>query len=167
MKKIKYFILCLFGISLALTSCNHKSEKLYQSLPIVKEFEPMEYVFDWDKTSKDEFQKMPNITFVINSEDEFPEENLIGLEELKESNIDFRKYTLLVDYYRLPGIVLGHRFAFTKDLEKDVFIFSLSFRLDHDLWGNPEAESLFTYYRSAILVSKLPEDKEVVFRLYY
>ena len=163
MVKIKYLILCLIGLLSVLTSCNHKSEKLYQSLPVVQEFEPVEYVFDWYETSKEEFQNMPEVMFIINSDDEFPEKNLMGLEELKESDIDFRKYTLLLGYFRLYGIVLGHRYSFAKDLEKDIFIFSMRFKMDRDLWGNPETENLFTYYRNAILVSKIPEDAEVEF----
>ena len=164
---VKYLNLCLFGLSLLLLSCNHKTEQLYQTLSVKYEFEPVEYIFDWEETSKEEFQEMANLSLIINSEDDFPEENLLGLQQLKDSKINFKKYTLLIGYYRLPGIVLGHKYSFVKDLEKDIFIFSMSFRLDHELMGNPETENIFTYYRSAVLVSKIPENKEIKFSWTY
>lgn len=71
-----------------------KKEILYHALPIEKEYEPIECVLDRDDISKEELQEMPNLKLVINSEDEFPEEDLMGLEVIKNSNIDFQKYTL-------------------------------------------------------------------------
>ena len=167
MKKIIYLISCLMGLTLGLPSCNHDNNKLYQLLPIVKEYEPVEYVFDGGEISKEEWQEMPNLRLIINSEDEFPEEYLPGLEELKESNIDFKKYTLLVGYYKLPGIILGYRFEYARELETDSLIYSMGFGLDKELWKDPETENLFTYCRSAILVSKISQDTEIVFRWSY
>ena len=54
MVKIKYLILCLISL-LGLTSCHHDDNKLYQLLPIVKEFEPEYYIFDGDEISKEEW----------------------------------------------------------------------------------------------------------------
>lgn len=167
MKMIKFLILCLVWLSFVLSSCNHKSEKLYQTLPIVMEYKPVEYVFDRGEISKEELNKMPNLMLVINSKDEYPEENLMGLEELKESDIDFKKHTLLLSYYKIPGVVLGYKYQYVKDFENDVLILFMSFRLDHELYENPETENLFTYYRSAFLVSKVPQDTEVKFSLSY
>lgn len=146
-----------------LISCNHKSEKLYQSLPIAKEFEGEYFIFDRGEISKEELHEMPNLTLVINSQDEFPQENLMGLKEIKESDIDFRKYTLLLAYFKFPGLILGCRYLYYKDLANDIINFQMKFRLDLDQNQNPEAENLFTYYRCAILVSKIPDDEEVAF----
>lgn len=88
----------------------------------------------------------------------------MGLEKLKESNIDFKKYTLLLCYYKLPGIIVGYSYQYAKDFKKDVLIFYMSFRLDQESYKNPETENLFTYCRSAILVSKIPEGSELEFR---
>lgn len=167
MKKIKYLILFLLGLSLGLSSCNHKSEVLYHSLPIEKEYETLKYVFDRGEISKEELQKMPNLRLIINSEDEFPEENLLGLEELKESNIDFNKYTLLIGYYKLPGIIIGHLYNYAKDFENNIAIFYIGFKLDNESMKDPETENLFTYCRSAILVSKIPSTTEVEFRWFF
>ena len=166
MVKIKYLILCLIRL-LGLTSCHHDDNKLYQMLPIVKEFEPEYYIFDGDEISKEEWVEMQNLRLIINSEEEFPEEELLGLEELKESNIDFRKYTLLLGYFKLPGLVLGYKFQYARELETDQLIFFMGFRLDHEAYKDPETDNLFSYSRSAILVSKILEDEDVVFRWSY
>ena len=158
----------LFLISLlGLTSCHHEENKLYQMLPIVKEFEPVYYIFDGDEISKEEWVEMQNLRLIINSEDEFPEEELLGLEELKENNIDFRKYTLLLGYFKLPGLVLGYKYQYARELETDQLIFFMGFRLDQEAYKDPETDNLFSYSRSAILVSKIPEDEDVVFRWSY
>ena len=166
MKQIKYLILCLISL-VELTSCHHDDNKLYQMLPIVKEFEPEYYIFDGDEISKEEWLEMQNLRLIINSEEEFPEEELLGLEELKESNIDFRKYTLLLGYFKLPGLVLGYRYQFARELATDQLVFFMGFRLDQEADKDPETDNLFSYSRSAILVSKIPEDEDVVFRWSY
>ena len=166
MKQIKYLILCLISL-LELTSCHHDDNKLYQMLPIVKEFEPEYYIFDGDEISKEEWLEMQNLRLIINSEEEFPEEELLGLKELKESNIDFRKYTLLLGYFKLPGLVLGYRYQYARELATDQLVFFMGFRLDQEADKDPETNNLFSYSRSAILVSKIPEDEDVVFRWSY
>ena len=163
--KLRNFIFLFLG--LILFSCNHESEKLYQFLPIAKEYEPEYYVFDGDEISKEEWLEMQNIRFIINSEDEFPEEDLMGLEELKKSDIDFKKYTLLLGYFKLPGLVLGYRYQYARELATDQLVFFMGFRLDREADKNPETDNLFSYSRSAILVSKIPEDEDVVFRWSY
>lgn len=164
MTQIKYLIFFLAGISLAMSSCNHKGEILYHSLPIEKEYEQMKYVFDRNEISQDELERMPNLKLVINSEDQFPDGNLIGLKELIESGIDFQKYTLLLGYYKVPGIVLNYTYNYAKDFENDNIIFSITYKLDKDTGNNSGNDNLFTYCRSAILVSKIKEDQEVEFR---
>ena len=159
--------MCLLGFLMVLTSCDHEREKPYQMLPIVKEFEPEYYIFSGDEISKEEWLEMQDLRFIINSENEFPEENLMGLEELKESNIDFRKYTLLLGYFKLPGLVLGYRYQYARESETNQLIFFMGFRLDQEAYKDPETDNLFSYSRSAILVSKIPENSEVEFRWLY
>ena len=95
------------------------------------------------------------------------EEELLGLEELKESNIDFRKYTLLLGYFKLPGLVLGYRYQYAREWATGQLVFFMGFRLDQEADKDPETNNLFSYSRSAILVSKIPEDEGVVFRWSY
>ena len=162
------YIPCLFlFLILTLISCHHEGEKLYHLLPIDEEFEPEYYIFDGDEISKEEWVEMQNLRLIINSEEEFPEEELLGLEELKESNIDFRKYTLLIGYFKLPGLVLGYRYQYARELATDQLVFFMGFRLDQEADKDPETDNLFSYSRSAILVSKITEDKDVVFRWSY
>ena len=136
-------------------------------LPIVKEFEPEYYIFDGDEISKEEWLEMQNLRLIINSEVEFPEVELMGLEELKESNIDFRKYTLLLGYFKLPGLVLGYKYQYARDLATDHLVFYMGFRLDQEAYKDPETDNLFSYSRSAILVAKIPENEDVDFRWSY
>ena len=78
MEKIKYLILCLISLW-GLSSCHHDDNKLYQMLPIVKEFEPEYYIFDGDEISKEEWVEMQNLRLIRNSEDEFPGGGTIGI----------------------------------------------------------------------------------------
>lgn len=157
-----FLILCLI-----LFSCNHKEEILYHTLPIEKEYEALKYVFDRNEISEEKLKEMPNLKIVINSESEFPQEDLIGLEELKESGIDFKKYTMLLVYYKIQGVVEGYSYNYAKDFENDIVIFSINYNLVPNSEEEAESEDLFTYCRSAILVSKISEDTEVEFRLSY
>ena len=167
MVKIKYLILCLLGFSLGLISCNHKSEMIYHTIPIEKEYEAFKYVFDRNKISEEELKEMPNLQLVINSEDEFPDEDLRGLEELKESDIDFKQYTMLLVYYKVPGVVEDYSYSYAKDFENNTIIFSINYNSVVDSGEKAESVNLFTYCRSAILVTKIPEDTGVEFRLFY
>ena len=167
MVKIKYLILCLISFSLGLISCNHKSEMIYHTVPIEKEYEAFKYVFDRNDISEEKLKEMPNLKLVINSESEFPQEDIIGLEELKESGIDFKKYTMFLVYYKIQGVVEGYSYNYAKDFENDIVIFSINYNLIPNSREEAESEDLFTYCRSAILVSKISEDTEVEFRLSY
>ena len=167
MKVFKYLILCLFGFSLIFSSCDHKNEMIYHSLPIEKEYDALKYVFDRNEISEEELKEMPNLKLVINSESEFPQEDLIGLAELKESGIDFKKYTMLLVYYKVQGVVESYTYNYAKDFENDIIIFSITYNSESDSSVKAETVDLFTYCRSAILVSKISENSEVEFRLSY
>lgn len=169
MKQLKNLIVVLGLCSLLLgfASCKHKSEMIYHTLPVEKEYEALTYVFDWNEISKEELQELPNLQLVINSDDDFPEENLMGLEELKESDIDFKNFTLLLVYHRVHGVVGSYNYKYAKDFENDTVIFSIIYQLDRDFTEKTEIAELFTYCRSAILVAKITEGTEVEFRLSY
>ena len=89
------------------------------------------------------------------------------MEELKESGIDFKKYTMLLVYYKIQGVVEDYSYNYAKDFEKDIIIFSINYNLVPNSGEEAESEDLLTYCRSAILVSKISEDTEVEFRLSY
>ena len=164
---MKLHNLIFLFLCLILFSCNHKSEILYLTLPIEKEYDTMMHIYNRSEISDDELKDMPNLKLVINSDDEFPVENLLGLDELKESDIDFQKYTLLLVYYKMPGEVDVCTYGVAKDFENDKIIFSVNYHMIPDLKEIPERDDIFTYCRSAILVTKIPEDTEVKFRLSY
>lgn len=164
---MKLLNVIFFCLGLFLFSCNHKDEFLYHTLPVEKEYALLKFVFDRNEISKDELNVMPNLKLVINSEEEFPEEKLMGLEEIKDSDIDFQKYTLLLVYYKMAGVVKDYNYTYAKDFQDDIIIYSLNFNLDPDLGDPIKKEDLFTYCRCAILVSKISKDSEVEFRLSY
>lgn len=160
MKGYKVLIVMVMGV---LLSCNRNDvEPLPQKLPIQYEFEPEYIVFNRTELTSEELEEMPDISFVINSEDEFPDEDLMWLNPLKESNIDFQAQTLLLNYEKIPNIVTGHRYSWTRNEAENKYNFYMYFSTE----PSKETENpgfIFTYYRTAVLVKKIPTDTEVEF----
>lgn len=148
----------------SLISCNrHDDDRITQSFPIEYEFEPEYIVYNRQNLTPEQLEEMPTKGLAIYTESDFPEENLMGLEKLKNSNIDFNKYTLLLCYNRVFGVVTGHRYAWNKNLQENKFVFLMNFYVDYDEDTETPDEELSTYYRSAVLVKKIPIDSEVEF----
>ena len=165
---MKYLHIILFAIFGMLTACNnHSEDRIYQSLKIVKEFEPQSEVIDWGNMTYEERQKYPRKGLVINSKDDFPDESNINVADLKLIDIDFAKYSLLVQYSLIPGYIKGHRLDWCYDNSEEEYVFKAYFNLIHpDEEVNPK-DDLFTYYRAAILVNKIPNKKVVTFSSSY
>lgn len=165
---MKYFRLILLTIIGMLVACNHNNEEsLYKKLKIVKELEPQSTVIDWGNLSHEDRQKYPRKGFVINSNDDFPDEPYINLTDLKLMDIDFVKYSLLVQYTLVPGYIKSHRLDWYYDNDQEEYVFKSYFNMirpDEDI--NPEYD-YFTYFRSAILVNKLHSDSDVIFSTTY
>ena len=167
------FSIILF--TLFLCGCRHNDAKdLYINYPIQKEIETSSKVIDWDILSPDEKKQYPSISFVINSQDDFPERDLMDLENIKSLDIDFEKYTLLLCYKMIPGKVIGHRYIWRKNIQEDVFELFTDFSIKP--WGSdttadddsgnekePMEDDLTTYYCTALLVQKIPVGAKVVF----
>lgn len=175
----KYFNLSFITIlfCIILSSCNHNEPQDVQLFPIISDLETESQVLDWASLTSEERQRYPNLNCVVNSEDEFPQENLMGLEKIKSINIDFEKYTLLLSYNKIAGLVEGHRYTWTKNLREGVFELWMDFKVNHVnsendefIPGNDEADELqpeevfiLTYYCTALLVKKIPANSEVIF----
>lgn len=169
------FITILFTIIFC--SCNHNEPQDTQVFPIISELDTESKVIDWAALTSEERKQYPNLNRVVNSEDEFPQENLMDLEKIKSMNIDFDKYTLLLSYNKIAGIVEGHRYTWTKNLREGVFELWMDFRVNQvntDFEGNNESDDEFdgsqsqevfilTYYCTAVLVKKIPANSEVIF----
>lgn len=136
---------------------------MYQGLEIVTEVEPKSINLDWANMTHEQRAEYPRRGYVVNSLSELCEDNVFGLDGIKALNIDFSRYTLLVNYILLPGEVLSHEVLWYRNNIEGTY----DFRSCFGLTPFPEEEHLddfmFTYYRSAIVVDKLPEDAKVVF----
>lgn len=165
--------------TLMLCACHHtdgidNDNNSLINYPIQQELETAYAVLDWASLTSEQRKQYPSKSFVINSYEEYPEENLMGLEEIKAMNIDFQRYTLLLSYVRIPGVVVSHRYVWRKNRLEDVFELFMDFGVERngqgekqdgkiDSDGNSEPEDLITYYCTALLVNKIPDGSEVVF----
>ena len=175
MKPIKIILICCLLISI-MSSCTHNDNQLYQNFPIIVELETDYKVIDWSDLTPEERKQYPNRSFVIRTEEDFPEENLMNLEKLKANNIDFEKYSLLLVYNKIPGIIKGHRYTWRKNLQEGVFELFIDFTIEHAEASSPldsnendfspdilDTDDLLTYYCSALLVNAIPADSKVEF----
>lgn len=165
MKKLSIILFMLIGI---LTGCNnHSEEDIFTPLRIVTELEPQSSVIDWGNMTSEERRKYPRKGFVINSVDDFPNEPNINMDDLKLMGIDFSQYTLIVNYFLVPGYIKSHHYFWYYDNVDNQFIFQSDFNIvDPD--NDPSQKfDLFTYYRAAIIVAKIPSDKKVTFTSSY
>ena len=159
--------------SLVLCACNNNDGgDLYKIYPIAEELETEYGVIDWPSLTPEERKQYPRASFIIRSAEDFPEQNLMNLEEIKAMHINFNQYTLLLSYNLIPGVVKGHRYVWQKNLQEGVFILSMSFSTRPILTENFEEadtkegmdeEDIVTYYCTALLVNKIPSNAEVEF----
>lgn len=165
--------------SMILCGCRH-DEPASQVYPIQQELETQSLQLDWGNMTAEEKQQYKQLSFVINSENEFPQENLLNLDKIKSIDIDFDKYTLLLSYNIVGGIVESHRYVWQKNLQEDQFELSMHFKVkatdsgNSDLNEGEEAEiesskkeNYVTYYCTALLVNKIPADSKVEFWISY
>ncbi|WP_290379043.1 hypothetical protein [Duncaniella muris] len=165
MKYIQLIILAIVGL---LFSCNKESEPpLYLVIPIVNELEPQSKIINWGEMTAEEKRQYPLRGFVINSYEDFPNEENLEMKDLQLLDIDFSKYTLLVQYKRIPGIIKSHHYCWMFDNGMERYEFQASFNIVRFDADNDPNEDLFTYYRAAIIVNKIMPDKEVVFTTSY
>lgn len=151
-------------LAAVLSGCHHNDTDMYKVYPIQEELETQQKVLDWASMTSDERKQYPSQSFVINSYDEFPEEDLMDLDVIKSYDIDFTRNTLLLCYNKIPGIVRGHRYIWRKNLQEGVFELFLNFSVKS--WSDDESsdeDDLLTYICTAVLVNKIPEGSEVIF----
>lgn len=160
-KNVKYLFLFLPGIFL---SCNNNEEPVYpEYFPIEYEFETEYRAFNRAELTSEELAAMPDKSFVIYSEDDFPDEDLMGLQQIKDSDIDFNKYTLLLNYERIPGFIVAHLYSWSKDIKEDSYNFSMTFFSKHENDNENPVKDIYTYCRTAVLVERIPFDSMVQF----
>lgn len=166
-----------FLFAVILCSCHHSSGgDMVQTFPIQSELESEYKVLDWSELTPEERHQYRRVNYVIDSQEDFPDENLLGLDRIKSMNIDFEKYTLLLSYNLIPGIVEGHKYLWTKNLQEGVFELWMHFDTVVPESGTSsgalleagsqsEAPFIITYYCTALLVNKIPAHSQVIFWL--
>ena len=155
-------LISLFLLASLLMGCNKTDrEPQYSSLKIVKEFEPLSTIIDWGGMTSEERHQYPHGGFVINSSEDFPENTYADMADLKKMNIDFDRYTLLVQFSLIPGYIQKHLLLYYYDNVDSAYVFQSTFKMIGE--GEPLEDDMFTYYRSAILVDKLPSTAKVLF----
>lgn len=166
-------ILC----ALILCSCHHaEGSDMYQIFPIQAELETDSQEINWAELTSEERKEYKTLSCVIDSPEDFPNENLMGLEKIKSMHIDFDKYTLLLCYNKIPGIVESHKYVWSKNLQEGVFELWMDFQITEPenygpVWNRDQldedssSEEVFfiTYYCTALLVNKIPANSKVIF----
>lgn len=165
MKRINALLFIFVSL---LASCNrHHEEGLYTYYDIVKEFEPQSTILDWGNMTSEERHRYPRKGFVINSMNEFPEEANINMTDLKLMDIDFSRYSLLVEYALIPGYIKAHKLSWFYDNTEDEYVFQTNFNIVYPDVEIDPAYDMFTYYRAAVLVNKFNMSHDVSFRYSY
>lgn len=158
---MRHLRILLLIIVAALSACNnHSEEDLYTILKIDSELEPHSLTLDWGALTPEERHQYPRDGFLINSADDFPTDSRYDVADLKLMNIDYAKYSLLVNFCLIPGLIQGHNLYWYYDNSEKRFFFQANFNIidNEDPGQNPDT---FTYYRAAILVKKIPSDSKV------
>lgn len=166
MKRIPYLL--LIALLSLLSSCGSSNgDDLYTRFNIVKEIEPQSAVIDWGNMTSEQRQKYPRKGFAINSAEDFPDEPNINMTDLKLLDVDFSKYTLLVNYALIPGYIKSHRLYWYYDNTEGTYVFQSNFSIIYPKEDDDAEYEMFTYYRSAALVDKIKPNKKVAFATSY
>lgn len=161
MRYLSYVIVSLS--ILMFSSCHHDEEPdAYVRLKVIAEIEPKSKILNWVEMTPEERREYPRAGYVINSIDDFPADAVFGIDDIKSAGIDFSTETLLLDYILVPGYVQGHRFIWMRNNIEGKY----EFRANFDITDSQPFD-FFTYYRAAIVVSKLAPGEEVLFTMSY
>lgn len=155
----KYLFLSL--LSLLTISCNRDhNEDPYISLPIVAEFEPEILAINWDDadaTLKSEIKEMVKSDYIINSAYEIPDFELFEIPD-EIYDIDFSRYTLLLDFNPVDLSIISQSYWFYKDNKIDAYVLNTNYITE----SNNTSDSPIMYLScSAVAVNKLPGDATV------
>ena len=155
MKKIKYLILCLFGLSLGLSSCNKNDRNVtYISLPIIETYAPVMKEFYYSES-----QGLPTINekvYVVNSMSELPEDKIFGNEEFLNQDIDFSQYSLIIFYDLQPGKIKSTKYKWGYDSDLKHYYVYTGYEVEKGSDIMDGELEIITYVRGAMLVNHIP-----------
>lgn len=156
-----YILLAAILTMAATSSCNHgNNENPYAEVAITKTYESDILDIDWDSAEqslKEQVKSAVNHTYIINSAEEIPDFPFFPISK-QFLEIDYSKYTLIVDYdaVTLPILSVSHRFYL--DYNRDMYVLSTTYTV-RTVSGDSESHLFLT--RNAILVDKLPAQSTV------
>ncbi len=154
---MKYIYLLVTALTMALCACNNNDEPVAErNLPISRNYLPTTVTFSPDdKEMTDKLKGWADRQIIVNSLSELPDDPL-GFSEAYTS-INFSESTLLLNYNVHDWTIDTYRNRYY--LDKDgVYNWSINIGTATKL-DDPTTRLYFTRY--AILVNKLPEDKDV------
>lgn len=161
MAKIKYLILCLFGLSLGLYSCNKNDPTpIYIPLPVIETFKPLMKEI-YISTSQD-FIPLNEHVYVVNSISELPHNEIFNNEEFLNNEIDFSKYSLIIFYDFAFGKIRStkYRWVYATDINK--YQVSISYEIERGSDIVDGEIEMVTYVRGAMLVDQIPSNSDVI-----
>lgn len=160
MKKVNYFILFLFVLSLEFTSCNkNETSPIYIPLSVIETFNPA--IKEFIITESQDIIQYKEDTIIVNSISELPDDIVFGNEEFIRQDLDFSKYTLIIFYDLEFGKILSIKYRWGYDTVLDLYQVSISYEIEK---GSDIADGkieLASYVRGAMLVDKIPSQSIV------
>lgn len=161
MKRIYHFATLIAAVIISLSSCskdNNTPDELV--LPIITQINQASALVDLNSLSEEESDRLHELnfqTFIVNDLEEFPD--CFVIDELwQDMNIDFAKYSVIVNYRLLAYKPIGHKYIWRYDFVNDQHIFVIYTTTDGDRVID---EGKAYIVRNAIVVNKIPSDSKV------
>lgn len=156
-KNLAYF----FFSAVLLTSCNKdEGQPEYIPLKIVYQFEAK--IVPLNLSELEDFSSTPHKFYIVNSENDIPENPLIGSADLKAAGINFSQESLLINYTLLLGEINSYQYKWLYDNWFEQYEFCIIYeKIPDSEYIDGEIERV-SYIRNAIVVDKIPEDARCV-----
>lgn len=163
MKQIGQFIITLLLITCY--SCNNHDERgLYTPLGIVAELEPRSEIIPFADMTPEERREYPRTNYVVNAPEDLPDDKVFGMQDIIAANVDFSRYTLLINYNIIPGYIFGHRYYWQYDNTFEQYELGCLFKASELDWDEEsDLPEDWTYYRGAVIVNKISSNATVAF----
>ena len=160
MKKIKYLIFILIGLSLGFSSCNKNDPTpIYIPLPVIRTYNPvMKEFFISDLQNEEHFKEE---TLIVNSISELPDDKIFDNDEFINQDIDFSRFSLIIFYDIEFGKIesINYRWGYTTDI--DQYQVGISYEIEKGSDFIDGEFELATYVRGAMLVDHIPAQSAV------
>lgn len=162
---MRHILNILFVISaIILTACkNNDREPQITPLTIHREFKTESMPVKLSEVT--DIKEYKDRMFIVNSIDDLPDDPQFGVADFQQAGINFADYSLIITYQLIPGYITGYKYGWAYDnwFERYQFYVSL-IQIKDSEFENGEIEN-FTYFRSAILVKRIPTTSSWVISL--